>query len=92
MMLLHRRKRLKNTRNPDIIIADILRILGKKYGKIQNGETVREYFGKIRCIASPEIFNRYRNVLEIIEAYEYGGGIIDDDGVEILRSFREGIE
>ncbi len=91
VMLLRRRKQLKNTRNPDIIIADILRILGKKYGKIQNGETVREYFGKIRCIASPEIFNRYRNVLEIIEAYEYGGGIIDEDGVDILRSFREGI-
>lgn len=82
---------IRRSSNPDIIIEHILGMINKKYLKKYEGETVREFFGRVeKCDNVPEeIKKNLQKMTEIVEAYWYGGIIIGVSELEHLQKMRQ---
>lgn len=70
------------SRKSDIVIKEFLRRSGRKYGKKQNYETIREYLARIDFEEDKD------NVAYIIEQYEYRNVCLSSEQIKILRGFK----
>lgn len=83
--------RLQKTRDVDVLFEDILRILGKKYRKKEDTETIAEYFARMDVEAeTSEMLKSLRKCMERVwyGSRENGSGILTCADINFIREVR----
>lgn len=87
----YRNIRRRKSNNPDVVLAHILSILGKKYVARKEEETVREYFRRL-CETeqmTDEMSGNLKTITELAEPYWYGTRMLSEQDVFKMKKIRD---
>ena len=95
VMYLIRRRKIRNSMNPDIIVKDILKNLNKKYRKRETGETFSEYMDSMQEYmrnegATTSALYSCQELKKMIEQYSYSGKAFTQQEITRLKELQSG--
>lgn len=92
-LLTYKRNQIRKSNDPDVILPQLLSLLGKKYSPKEDDETVREYFRRISVNGQipEEIQGNLAAILGLMEAYWYGQGSINENDIKAMKEIRDGL-
>lgn len=91
VVFVYHKIRRRKSNNPDVVLAHILSILGKKYAARKDEETVREYFRRL-CETeqmTDELRGNLKIITELAEPYWYGTRMISEQDVCKMKKIRD---